>query len=223
MTTKCTPIEKILNYKFKNKELLKVALTHPSLEGFESYQRLEFLGDRVLGLLVSAWIYEKYPLEKEGALSRRFIELVRKETLAEVAQNLKIERYIKISKTVVGQDGRGNPTILSDVVESLIGAMYLDGGLEALGVFIRTHWAEFLTRDVIPKDPKSALQEWAQGRGFPLPQYEITDRSGLDHQPIFTLKVSIKNQGEAIATGNSKRVAETEAAEHLLNQLNQRE
>ncbi len=196
-----------------------MALTHPSLEGLENYQRLEFLGDRVLGLVASEWMYQDFPGEREGFLSRRFIDLVRKETLAEVAQNLKIEDYIKTSPTVVGQGGKSNPAILSDVIEAIIGAMYLDGGLGVPTKFIKTHWAEFLSREVVAKDPKSALQEWAQGRGLPLPVYEITERSGPDHELVFTLKVTINNKGDAEASGTSKRVAEAEAAAILLNNL----
>lgn len=218
VTKKQSSIEKILKYSFQDKSLMNIALTHPSLEGEENYQRLEFLGDRVLGLVCARWMYEEYPFEREGDLSRRFIDLVRKETLAEVAENIKIGPEIRTSKTV-GQDGKSNPAILSDVMEALIGALYLDGGLEVASAFIKKHWSEFLTRDAVAKDPKSALQEWAQGRGLPLPLYEVVERSGPDHQPQFTVKVSIKNGGQKIAVGPSKRLAETEAAELLLTEL----
>lgn len=205
-----------MGHSFKNKSLLIEALTHPSLEGEAHYQRLEFLGDRVLGMVIAGRLYEKFKGETEGRLSRRLAALVRKETLGQIALKLDLGPLIRMTPTVERGGGRKNPSILSDVLEALIGALYLDGGYGAALVFVEKVWAENLEGKTAGKDPKTGLQEWAQSRGLPLPEYEILEQSGPDHSPSFKIGVSVEGLGSASAKGNSKRQAQTRAAEKLL-------
>lgn len=216
---KINELEQLLGHSFKNKILLLEALTHPSFDGQPHYQRLEFLGDRVLGLVVANWLFEKYPHDKEGELSRRFIGLVRKETLADVAAAMGIEKFIEV-KIAKGNGAVANIAIQADVVEAIIAAIYKDAGIEAATVFIKKHFACFLKNITDLRDPKSALQEYAQSKGLDLPKYIVENREGPDHSPVFHIKVVVDNLGDAMAFGSSKREAEVKAAEILLNQLN---
>lgn len=209
-------LEVLSGHTFKNKSLVIEALTHPSLEGETPYQRLEFLGDRVLGMVIAAHLYGKFGKEPEGRLSRRLAALVRKETLGRIALDLKIGPLIRMTDTVARGGGRENPSILSDVLEALIGALYLDGGYQAAAAFVEKAWAKHLEGKTAVKDPKTGLQEWAQQRGLPLPEYEILEQSGPDHSPSFKIGVSVKGLGTATAKGPSKRQAQTRAAEKLL-------
>lgn len=209
-------LEKILGHSFSDKTLLFTAMTHPSIEGENNYQRLEFLGDRVLGLVIGALIFERFQGDSEGQLSRRFAALVRKETLSEVAIGLGLSPLIRMTETAEKTGGRTNASIHSDVLEALIGAVFVDGGFKRAGDFIAQAWGDNLKDKTPAKDPKSGLQEWAQGRGQPLPLYEVVERSGPDHAPSFTIKVSVEGLGEASAKGSSKQIAETRAAEKLL-------
>jgi ribonuclease-3 len=208
-----------LGHTFTNETLLKTALTHPSLEGEDNYQRLEFLGDRVLGMVIGALLYQKYPGDREGNLSRRQTALVRKETLAEVARNLKLGRYIRMTETTVRGGGRTNPSILSDVIEALIGALYLEAGAAVAEAFIKKNWGPYLSADVVKKDSKTDLQEWAQGRGLALPEYEEIKKTGPDHAPKFVVEVTVDGAGSAQAEGASKQAAEILAARDLLNKM----
>lgn len=209
-------LEKILGHCFTEKTLLLEAITHPSLEGEKSYQRLEFLGDRVLGVVISGLIFERFTSDSEGQLSRRFAALVRKETLASISLGLGISPVIKMTETTEKTGGRESLSILSDVLEALIGALFVDGGFKKVRDFITGAWGDNLEDKTAAKDPKSGLQEWAQARGQPLPLYEIVERTGPDHAPSFTIKVSVEGLGEASAKGSSKQIAETRAAEKLL-------
>ncbi|MHA1544530.1 MAG: ribonuclease III [Alphaproteobacteria bacterium] len=209
-------LEKILGHSFADKALLLEAITHPSLEGEKSYQRLEFLGDRVLGVIIAGLIFERFKNESEGQLSRRFAALVRKETLASVAVALSLSPIIRMTDTTEKTGGRTNASIHSDVLEALIGALFVDGGYKKTRDFIATAWAGNLEDKTAAKDPKSDLQEWAQGRGQPLPLYETVEQTGPDHAPFFTVKVSVEGLGSASAKGPSKQSAETRAAEKLL-------
>lgn len=209
-------LERILGHSFTDKTLLLEAITHPSLEGEKSYQRLEFLGDRVLGVVIAGLIFEKFKSDSEGQLSRRFAALVRKETLGEVAMALGLSPIIRMTETTEKTGGRTNASIHSDVLEALIGAVFVDGGFKRARDFIAKAWADNLEDKTPAKDPKSTLQEWAQGRGQPLPFYETIERSGPDHAPFFTIKVSVEGLGSANAKGSSKQIAETRAAEKLL-------
>lgn len=210
-------LENILGHSFGDKTLLLAALTHPSLEGKKSYQRLEFLGDRVLGLVISGLIFDRFKDDSEGQLSRRFAALVRKETLAGIAHGLGLPALIRMTDTTEKTGGRTNTSIQSDVLEALIGATFVDGGYKAARDFIGAAWANNLEEKSAAKDPKSGLQEWAQGRGQPLPLYEVVERLGPDHAPFFTVKVSVEGLGSASAKGSSKQIAEVRAAEKLLS------
>lgn len=219
---KIAEIEKLIGHNFADTSLLTNALTHPSIEGDNHYQRLEFLGDRVLGLIIANWLYETYENENEGQLSRRFIGLVRKETLADVALAIGIGEHINL-KLASGKESAANIAIQADVVEAIIAAIYRDAGLEAASRFVKIHFAPFLENISSTRDPKSALQEHAQGKGLALPQYILEKREGPDHAPIFYIKVSVENLGEAKATGSSKREAEVSAAQILLDQINSKQ
>lgn len=214
-------IEDILGHQFHDQSVLKQALTHPSLPGEPHYQRLEFLGDRVLGLSISAWLYEQFEREPEGRLNRRFAGLVRQETLADIGYDLEIDRFIRLEEAAAESGTARKPTVLSDVTEALIGALFLDGGFETADTFIRANWAGKLKQGVrSAKDPKSVLQEWAQARHLPTPRYDAIDRTGPDHAPVFTVQVKVEGEEVARATGLSKREAEHSAATMLLERLN---
>lgn len=208
--------EQSLGRRFRNAELLVEALTHTSLPG-RNYQRLEFLGDRVLGLLISAWLFEKYPNESEGKLNRRFVELVRGQTCAEIAKGLGTSRQIRLERTAREQKVNETVNVLGDVCEALIGALYLDGGMAAARKFVRSAWEPLVNGGAtVEKDPKSALQEWAQGRGLPLPAYAIVGKHGPHHAPEFTVEVTVRTQDPVQATGKSRQEAEKQAAATLL-------
>jgi len=209
-------LEKILGHAFKDKSLLIQAITHPSLEGEANYQRLEFLGDRVVGLAVAGLVFAKFGDDSEGKLSRRQAALVRKETLCQVAIDLGVAPLIRMTETTLKTGGKDNASILSDVIEALVGALYIDGGFQAAKAFVEGAWRHRLEDKTAAKDPKSGLQEWAQGRAKPLPRYETVERSGPDHAPSFSIKVSVEGLGDAVGSGTSKRIAETKAAEKLL-------
>jgi len=219
---KLQALSRRLGHAFSRPALLAQALTHASAiqgVGDPNYERLEFLGDRVLGLVVADMLLAQFPQEPEGPLAQRLADLVRRETLTAVALELDLGTYLRIAKT--GQDDeRQNPAILADVCEALIGALYLDGGLSAARQFIEPIWRPLLIEArKPPQDAKTALQEWAQGRGLPLPEYRETARSGLDHEPVFTIEVTLAGHGGESAEGRSKRQAEQAAAALLLARL----
>lgn len=216
-----TALEERLGHRFRRRDLLDRALTHGSLGGgLESYERLEFLGDRVLNLLIAHMLYERFPSEPEGSLARRHTALVRGEALALVARALDLPPLLRLSRGEVDLGGRDNPTLLADVCEALLGALYLDGGLEVAARVVHRHWTPLMDQDLSPpKDPKTSLQEWAQGRGLPLPLYETVGASGPDHAPTFTVTVRVKGCPEARADGTSKRQAEQRAAALLLERV----
>jgi len=209
-------LEKTLGHSFTDNALLLEALTHPSRDGEPNYQRLEFLGDRVLGLVIAAIVYETYPKEAEGKLNRRYATLVRKETLSEISGALKLDALVRMTDTMERSGGRDNPSIRSDVLEALIGALFLDGGYKAAKDFIAGAWQNHLEGKTAIKDAKSTLQEWAQGQGKPLPAYEVVKRAGPDHAPAFWVEVTVEGLGSATARGASKRVAEIKAADKLI-------
>ena len=219
-------LEQHLGHTFRDRAPLIEALTHPSVDpqarggARHGYQRLEFLGDRVLGLLIAEWLLERYGDEPEGALSRRSSALVREETLAEVAQTIGLGDHVRLSTGEREQGGRDKRAILADVAEAVIGAIYQDGGLDAARALVRHRWADLMSRDPVPpKDAKTALQEWAQARGLPLPAYRVVGRSGADHAPQFTVEVTLAGTGQAEGRAGSKRQAERKAAAALLNSL----
>ena len=212
-------LEKRLGHTPADPALFERALTHAS-QGEGNYERLEFLGDRVLGVTIADWLYRLFPDEPEGSLSRRLNVLVSRGTCAEIARELGVAPHLKLGKQALADGAFESDNILGDAVESLIGALWLDGGLEAARHFIRTAWADRLdSHDKAPKHPKSALQEWAAANNRKAPAYELVGRSGPHHAPTFVVKVSIRGVGEAEAEGLNKQEAETAAAEALLEKL----
>jgi ribonuclease-3 len=195
------------------------ALTHGSV-GADHYERLEFLGDRVLGLVIADWLYTLFPGEKEGQLSRRFNQLVAGGTCAEVAREIRVQPYVRLGKQARDDGAIDSDNVLGDIMEALIGALYLDKGLEAARTLIQRLWAGRVEgQATAPKHPKSALQEWAASNNRKTPLYEVIDRSGPHHALRFIVQVSIKGAGEARGEGSSKQEAETAAATALLDQL----
>jgi ribonuclease III len=211
-----------LGYRFRDIDGLKRALTHRSAVpgdkvAHESYQRHEFLGDRVLALAIATMLYEQNPTAEEGELARRLNSLVRRETCAEVAAALDIGPAIRLGAGERKSGGRTNEAILGDVMEAVIAAIYLDGGFAEAQTFIERNWKprmEALSGTL--RDPKTTLQEWAQGRGLPTPTYNAIERSGPDHSPTFTVEVSIGAEPLGQGRGRSKREAEQAAAMDVL-------
>lgn len=210
-----------LGHQFQDPRLLAIALSHPSAPG-ASYQRLEFLGDRVLGCVIADWLYHHFPAESEGQLARRSADLVRTETCAAVARGIGAHTQVRMAAGAALSGVQHLDNVLADVCEALIGALYLDGGLEAARRFIRTGWASFVdAHAAAPSHPKSALQEWAQARGLPIPGYTLVERSGPDHAPLFTVEVALKGRPPLRASGASKQEAERAAALACLATLDQ--
>ncbi|MPT48222.1 MAG: ribonuclease III [Sphingobium sp.] len=204
-------------------DLFQSALTHGSASA-RHYERLEFLGDRILGLIIGEWLFELYPDEPEGKLSNRFNQIVSGEVCALIARDIGIQPHMILGKQARDDGATDSINVLGDMMEALIGALYLDGGkdggLSDARTLIRRLWQGRVEGiDNAPKHPKSALQEWAASHKRRSPDYEMTDRSGPPHNPRFTVRVSIHAVGEASATGSSKQEAETAAARALLDQL----
>ena len=195
------------------------ALTHGSVTGMEDYQRLEFLGDRVLGLVMAEWLWELFPAEPEGQLSRRLNALVTGPVCADVARGLGARDHLRLGRQARDDGAADSDNILGDVMEALIGAWYLETGLDGARAFVRGAWNDRVARgDKAPQHPKSALQEWAAAHNRRTPEYTVTDRSGPGHAPRFTVQVAV-GKLEASATGTSKQEAETAAAKALLGQV----
>jgi len=210
-----------IGHGFARPELLRQALTHrsaadPKRGQLDSNERLEFIGDRVLALLMAEWLAERFPQEREGALMRRFGILVAWDTLAKVAESLDIGAYLLVppGESRAGLTTRQN--VLADALEALLGALYLDGGLEAARPFLRRAFASLIEAEERPlASAKSRLQEWLQGRGLGLPEYRTISASGPSHQPVFVVAVSAAGR-EAEGMGDTKRAAEQAAAEAWL-------
>jgi ribonuclease-3 len=212
-------LEQTLGRRPTEPALFERALTHASF-GPDQYERLEFLGDRVLGLAVAAWLYELFPDEPEGQLSKRLNALVARDVCAEVARDLGIPGRVRLGKQARDDGASDSDNVIGDVVESLIGALYLDAGLEAAEAFVRRAWDDRVSAgDKAPQHPKSALQEWAAAQEKKPPAYRLAERSGPQHAPTFLVEVEIKGVGSASAEGASKQEAETAAAARLLEQL----
>ncbi len=212
-------VSETLGHEPKDIGLFERALTHSSLNR-DSYERLEFLGDRVLGLVIGRWLYERFAAEPEGQLSRRYNALVARETCAQIGRELGVPGQIRLGKQARDDGASNSDNVVGDVVEALIGALMLDGGLDAAEAFVRRSWAPHLDRQGrAPVHAKSALQELAAARGLKTPVYEIVGRSGAQHAPRFTVRVSVGRAGEASGEGSTKQEAETAAATALLEQL----
>jgi len=213
-----------IGYAFRDEDLAREALTHPSVgggaPGTRHYERLEFLGDRVLGLVIAEALYRAHPDADQGALTRRLHELARQETLAAVARDIGLGPFLRLAGAEQASRGRDKPSILGDACEALIGAIFLDGGLAAAAAFVTHHWAAHLAAvDDVPVNAKSALQEWAQGRGHPAPAYRETARHGPAHAPVFRVEVTLDGFAPADGEGPSKQAAEQAAAAALLARI----
>jgi ribonuclease-3 len=208
-----------LGYEPKDHRLFQLALTHSSV-GRDNYERLEFLGDHVLGHVIARALYDRHPEEPEGYLSRRYNVLVARETCAEIGREIGVPAVICLGKQAREDGANESENVVGDVVEALIGALLIDGGFEAAERFVMDAWSSHLAEQrKAPKHPKSALQELAAARECKPPVYEIVSRTGAHHAPKFTIRVSVPGLGEATAQGTSKQEAETEAAEALLKEL----
>jgi ribonuclease-3 len=216
-----TALEKSIGYRFKDRELLDRSLTHISaLSGgnrANSYQRLEFLGDHVLGLIISDMLFRSFPRADEGELSRRLADLVRRESCADVARAIELGAALRLGASEASAGGRQRTAILADVCEALVGAVYLDGGYEAASQLVELLWGERMRAPARPlRDAKTVLQEWAQARGLPTPSYREVERTGPHHDPEFRVAVALPHREPAEGVGRSKRAAEQAAAAAML-------
>lgn len=225
-TERLAALQARLGYEFREPELLERALTHASASTVASNERLEFLGDRVLGLIVAEWLHHEYPLDSEGVLALKLNALVRGEACAVAAEAAGLQQYVVMAANEVASGGRGKTAILAGACEAVIAALYLDGGLPAAGAFINRYWADlFRTLGEDMRDAKTALQEWAQGRARSsrgAPSYRLLRREGPDHAPRFWVEVSVSGETPETGEGASKREAEQAAAAALLNRLKER-
>jgi ribonuclease III len=212
-------LEERTGYRPRDLALFELALTHSS-RGEENYERLEFLGDRVLGVSIAAWLYDLFREEPEGKLSQRLNVLVSRATCAEIARNIGVPEQMRLGKQAREDGAQDSDNVLGDVVEALIGAVFLDGGFEPAEDVVQRLWAARIgDQENAPKHPKSSLQEWAAANERRPPVYELVGRSGAPHAPTFHVEVSIKGVGAARGEGTTKQEAETEAAKALLGQL----
>lgn len=216
-------LEDAIGYRFTNRDLAEQAMTHASRsqnpeDRLHSNERLEFLGDRVLALVVTEMLYDAYPEDDEGSLSRRLNALVRRETLADVAERIGLPGFMIMSKGEAEQGGRENPSLTSDAMEALIAAVHLDGGADAARKLIADLWHDLVIDGPAepPKDPKTALQEWSQSQNRGLPNYSIVSQEGPSHAPEFTVRVRVSGMDDVHASGTSKQRAEQAAAEAML-------
>lgn len=217
-------LDAILGYRFTRSDLPREALTHRSAlqgkrAGRGSNERLEFIGDRVLGLLIAEWLAERFPGEQEGDLGRRLASLVSQPVLAQVAETIGLGEALSVAPGEARAGVKRRATVLADALEAALGAIYLDGGLEPAREFVRRAWGDAMTTQAAPpKDAKTCLQEWAQKRGLDLPAYEVTEQSGPPHAPVFVVTVTAGEHSGQGAAG-SKRAAEQLAAENLYRSL----
>ena len=219
MDERLADLGRALDYRFERPALLIEAVTHPSASsrrvGASPFERLEFVGDRVLGLVVADMLYRRFPDESEGDLARRQAALINRDSLARVARTLGIDRALVLPE---GEgDGRINSGMLADACEAVLGAVFSDGGFDPAARIVRTHWEPLIAEAVAPpRDAKTTLQEWAQGHGKPIPTYTIMSREGPDHDPVFHVAVSVAGESPAEGRGASKRAAEQTAAAALM-------
>lgn len=211
-------LEAKLSYCFNNPSLLKQAVTHSSFSPLvaENYERLEFLGDRVLGVSIASLLYRLFPKEPEGSMSQRHTALVCKETVAEVARRLNLDKYIICN----GSDIRENENVLCDVCEAVIGAIFIDSHCERAVEFVNEHWRDLIDKNMAPpKDCKTLLQEVAHAMGHGFPVYKTEERTGSEHEPTFVMSVSIDGLKTQFGEGRNKKLAEQEAARKMLTEL----
>jgi len=232
-------LQKALGHRFSDPRLLEEALVHPSANprrsrsksarqkdgdpapAMRDYNRLEFIGDRVLGLVVATLLAERFPQAAAGELALRYNALVKQESLARFAQSLGLGDFIQLSRSERDSGGAGKPAILADACEAVVAALYLDGGLKVAERFVRRYMEPVLADFAAgaAKDPKTALQEWAAARGMATPRYDVVNQEGPPHEPHFTVAVRLGSGEPETGKGGSKRAAEQEAAGHLLARL----
>ena len=210
-------LENIISFKFNDQSILRRSLTHKSFDKDDNNETLEFLGDRVLGLVISEKLINEFPNEPEGLLDKRYSKLVNKETCHKISQSLNLGDFILLGSTEINSKGNEKKSILADACESLIGAIYLDSGYEESRKFIFKFWnKEFESLDNNLVDPKSFLQEWTLKRYKELPKYKLFDQSGPDHDPLFSVELSFKEYKKTIKEGKSIKDAEMKAAESFI-------
>jgi ribonuclease-3 len=215
-------LEEILEYKFRDPDLLKGALTHSSAGGDKNYERLEFLGDRVIGLAIAELLFVRFPKEQEGDLAKRLAALAQGELIAEIAVEMGLGPHVILSNAESLAGGAANVNILSDVFESIMGALYLDGGYKKCEQLIHKLWERHLDNmKAPPQHPKTALQEWAQAKGLPLPIYKIQAQRGPDHAPVFVIELSVQGFDTVLSEGPSRQEAEKRAAHAFMEREGQ--
>tara|TARA_B100000508_G_C11445402_1_gene271097 strand:+ start:550 stop:1242 length:693 start_codon:yes stop_codon:yes gene_type:complete len=213
-------IEEVIGYQFQDRNLLERALTHSSTGDEYNYQRLEFLGDRVVGLVIADALFQKFRGENEGGLAKRHTALVQGSTLAVIGQAHGLNEFIQFSDAEKDAGGHQNENIIGDVVESLLGAIYIDGGYKPAQKVILRLWGDNIeTLEKAPQDPKTELQEWVQARQLPLPAYEIISKEGPDHSPMFTIQLTVRGYDVITDQGPSRRQTEKTVARKMLKIL----
>ena len=212
-------LEEILNYNFKDQNLLKLALVHKSFDNINNNEKLEFLGDRVLGLIISKKLIDIYPSEKEGIIDKKFANLVNKKTCSNIAKKINLSRFILLGPSHKSLQISADK-IMSDTLEALIGAIYLDGGLRNSEHFVLDFWKKFLEDSFVTLiDAKTKLQEYSLKKFKELPKYTFYKKTGPQHRPIFKTDVQIPNSKKVLGSGTSKKNAQQNAANKLLRYL----
>ena len=220
MEKKLNSLERIIKYNFKKKTILEKALTHKSYNNDINNEKLEFLGDRVLGLTISEKLLDKYPDEKEGIIDKKFANLVNKKTCLQIAKKINLKKFIFLGASHKKLE-RSSDKIISDCLEAIVGAIYLDGGLKSAEKFIFFFWEEYLLKSNITLiDSKTRLQEFSLKNFKTLPKYFFFKKTGPHHRPIFKTEVQIPNSKKVIGTGSSKKNAQQDAANKLIKLLN---
>ena len=220
MSKTTTDLEQILKYNFKDKSILHKALTHKSYNTNKNNEKLEFLGDRVLGLIISKKLLEKYPSEKEGVIDKKFANLVNKRTCIIIAKKLNLKKYLYLGASHKNLE-RSADKILSDSLEAIVGAIYLDGGLKSSEKFILNFWETYINESVVTQiDSKTKLQEYSLKKFKKLPKYTFFKKTGPQHKPLFKTEVEITGSKKVIGEGTSKKNAQQNAAAKLIKFLN---
>ena len=219
MVEKIKDLEKIIKYSFKQDNLLIRALTHKSFNNINNNEKLEFLGDRVLGLIISQKLLEKFPEEREGIIDKKFANLVNKKTCVSIATKLNLKNFLLLGASHKNLE-RSSDKIVSDCLEAIAGAIYIDGGLKAAQKFILSFWSTYLDKSIITMiDPKTQLQEYSLKKFKELPKYTFHKKIGPQHKPLFKTEVQIPDSKKIFGTGLSKKKAQQNAADKLLKIL----
>ena len=219
MVDKIKELEKIIKYSFKNNSLLIMSLTHKSFDSVNNNEKLEFLGDRVLGLIISQKLLEKFPNEKEGIIDKKFANLVNKKTCSLVAKKINLRKFLYLGASHKNLE-RSAEKIISDSLEAIVGSIYLDGGLKNAQKFILNFWSSYLDKSIITHvDAKTQLQEYSLKKFKTLPKYIFRKKIGPQHKPLFNTEVQIPNSKKISGTGTSKKNSQQNAAAKLLRIL----